>query len=184
METEDHRSEEIGEEKAIALLKRYSHDEREFRIVLAHAKKVEEIALRIASRIKGIDMSFLKDAALLHDIGRFDCPPKTPESVKHGIRGGEIMRKEGFERIASVCENHLGAGISKEDVIEQGLPLPKKDYIPLTVEEKIITYADLLTAGDKEITIEQAKDRFMKEIGKKEVRKIEILEKEIEDMQS
>ena len=36
----------------------------------------------------------------------------------------------------------MGVGISHEDVILNGLPLPEKDMLPVTLEEEIICYAD------------------------------------------
>jgi uncharacterized protein len=41
-----------------------------------------------------------------------------------------------------VCERHTGAGISRDDVIRQALPLPVRDHLPVSLEEKIICLAD------------------------------------------
>lgn len=52
------------------------------------------------------------------------------------------MRAEGYPRHARVCERHTGAGLTKHDIISQKLPLPEEDYLPETIEEKVICYAD------------------------------------------
>jgi uncharacterized protein (TIGR00295 family) len=154
----------ISEKKAIELLKKYSTNKRVFQIVLSHSKAVQKIALRFGRKIKNADTDFIKCASLLHDIGRFICPPGKL-SIFHGIIGAEILKKEGLsKRYQNVCMNHLGAGISKKDIIQQKLELPKKNYIPKTIEEKIITVADNLVFGKKIGTIEMVYKRYKREI--------------------
>jgi len=177
----------MNEKEAVQLLKRYSTDEKSYEIVLAHSKAVQKIALEIARKIaaKGhkIDIEFIKNAALLHDIGRFKCKPGTSESIKHGVAGAEILRSEGIdERYALVCERHLGAGISKEAVKEQKLPLPLRDYTPKSVEEKVIAHADNLLWGTKAKTIKDVVERFTKEIGPECGKKVQALNDELEGM--
>jgi len=166
----------LTEIQAINLLKKYKSSDRDYNIVLKHSKKVQEIALRFAKK-KKCDIEFITGASLLHDIGRFRCHRKNVE--RHGIEGANILRKEGLEDYARVCERHLGAGISKKEVIEQGLNLPHKDFIPLTIEEKIIAGADNLVFNDREGTIEEVYKRFLHEIGKKAADKAKKLHEEI-----
>ena len=170
----------ITEKQAIALLKKYSKDKDSFNKVLKHSKAVRKVALRIAKEIPDIDKDFISIGCLLHDIGRFDCWKK--DVIKHGIRGAEILRKEGLNEYAFIAERHLGAGISKEDIKEQSLDLPLNDYIPVTKEEKIITHADNLIRMDKEISVKDAVKRYKKELGKKAAKKIKKLTKEVEKM--
>jgi len=172
----------LTEKQAIALLKKYSKDESSFNKVLAHSRTVKKIALGLAKDIPHTNKDFISIGSLLHDIGRFDCWKK--DVIKHGLRGAEILRKEGLHEYASLAESHLGAGISKEEVEEQGLDLPLKDYIPITKEEKIITHADNLTQGDKQISLKQAIERYEKELGKKAADKIKKLALEIENMRT
>jgi len=170
----------ITEEQAIELLKKHSKDDISFKKVLAHSKAVQKKAMELAKGVQDIDHDYIKTSSLLHDIGRFDTYPDNTE--KHGIIGGDILRKENLHEYATIAERHLGAGISKEDIVEQGIDLPLKDYIPLTREEKIITHADNLTAGDKHITKEQAIDRYEKELGEKAASKVRKLAQEVESM--
>jgi uncharacterized protein len=177
----------MDEKSAIQLLKKHSDDEKSYKIVLAHSKAVQKVALDIAEKIKAkghkVDIEFIKTAVLLHDIGRFKCKPGTPESIKHGVAGAQTLREEGIdERYALVCERHLGAGISKEEVKKQGLPLPEKDYVPQTIEEKIIAHADNLLWGTKPKTIKDVVERFNKEVGENAGRKMQALNDELEGM--
>lgn len=46
-------------------------------------------------------------------------------------------RGRGLPRHALACERHTGAGITREEVAAQDLPLPRdRDYLPITLEEK------------------------------------------------
>lgn len=170
----------MDESQAIKLLRKYAPNETVFKIVLAHSKAVQKIALRIAKKIKSIDIDFIKTASLLHDIGRFKCPPDSRDNYRHGIAGAEILRKENLPKHALVAERHLGVGIKKQDIKEQKLDMPLKDFVPLTKEEKIITYADKLVFGDKEGTLQMVIERYRKELGKKYVERIKKFAKEIE----
>lgn len=180
----------ISEQKAVELLRKYAPNNEAFNIVLSHSKKVQEIALRLSKGIKGIDLDFIKTAALLHDIGRFRCwsdeltEEQRKEKIRHGIQGGEILRKEGLSRHAKVAERHIGAGITKKDIKEQKLDLPLKCYIPLTKEEKIIAHADNFTEGANEIVFKKVVDRFEKELGSKYAERIIKLKEQVDSLKN
>jgi uncharacterized protein len=111
---------------------------------------VTKKALEIAESVPELnpDLRFIEEAAMLHDIGiirthvpELGCFGKEPYA-KHGIIGREMLEKEGLPKHALICERHTGVGITKEDIEKQGLPLPARDMIPLTLEEEIIALAD------------------------------------------
>ena len=154
----------ITEKQAIALLKKYSNDKKSFDIVLKHSKAVQKVALGIAKKISGVDIDFIKTSCILHDIGRFRFPPGK-YSIMHGVEGARILRKEGLPKHALVAERHLGVGITKQDIKEQKLELPLKEYVPKTIEEKIISYADNIVFGKREGTIQEVIKRYKKEVG-------------------
>lgn len=85
---------------------------------------------------------------MLHDIGicRCDAPGifcfGTEPYICHGRIGAGMLRAEGFPRHARVCERHTGAGLTKEEIVSQHLPLPAEDFLPETIEEIIICYSD------------------------------------------
>lgn len=120
------------------------------RILLVHSRAVAEKALKIADAHPelSIDRQFVEEAAMLHDIGviRTDAAGiacfGTEPYIRHGIIGAEMLRREGLERHARVCERHTGAGLSLNEIVSQKLPLPHQDFLPETIEEQLICYAD------------------------------------------
>ena len=173
----------MAPEQAIALLKKHAPSEEAFDIVLRHSIHVAEIALEYAQRIGGMDTNFIECAALLHDIGRFRCPPGSACSSRHGLVGAELLRAEGVdEAIARVAERHVGAGISRQDIIEQNLDLPLQNFLPVTREEKIIAHSDNLGKADRRWTIEEAAERHSREINPAYGERVVALGNEVEQM--
>ena len=158
--------------------KYYDKDSKTYKVLIEHGEAVAKKAAAIAKKV-GADVQFVKEAAMLHDIGIFlthapsiDCHGKEPY-IKHGVLGREILEKEGLPKHALVCERHIGVGITKEEVEKFNLPLPKRDMYPVTVEEEIITYADKFFSKDKpEKTVEEIKKNLKKFWGEK-VKKFE-----------
>jgi len=71
-----------------------------------------------------------------------------------------LLREEGYPRHARVCERHTGAGISLEDIRRGNLPLPYRSFLPETMEEKVICFADKFFSKSKltkEKTVDQAR---------------------------
>lgn len=121
--------------------------------VIAHSRKVGGIALRVASELMrngyAVDLELVERGALLHDIGR-----SVTHGLEHGYFGGKILRKEGeSEAVARIVERHVLGGISREEAERMGLPA--KDFIPETIEEKIVCYADKLSDKNKIKRIEK-----------------------------
>ena len=128
----------------------YPNDNELKNIYNIHAEKVASMALEMARRHPelGIDMQFVEEAAMLHDLGIFltDAPRiycfGTESYLCHGDLGGELLRTLGYERHARVCERHTGTGLTKELIVANGWNLPVKDFVPETVEEQLICFAD------------------------------------------
>lgn len=142
-------------------------------ILITHSRLVMQRALKIcdAHPELAMDRRFIEEAAMLHDIGIFRCDAAgifcygTEPYIRHGVIGAEIMRTEGFPRHARVCERHTGAGLTKEEIIRQNLPLPHQDFLPETLEEKLICYADKFyskTHPEREKSFEKAKKSIAK----------------------
>jgi uncharacterized protein len=143
---------------AVSLLGKYFPDAYLFDIVVRHSRLVADKALQIASNLDcaAIDLNFLEEAALLHDIGvcrtaapKFGCHGIEPY-IRHGVIGREILEDEGLPLHALVCERHIGVGLTTEDVRSQMLPLPARDMAPLSLEEKIVCFADLFYSKNPE----------------------------------
>lgn len=129
--------------------------------VIEHCKKVAEIALRISSDINNVNKDIIMAGALLHDIGR-----SLTHSVAHGLKGAQILEKEKIDRrVINVVKNHVGTGITEREAKKLNLPI--QDYTPKNLEEIIVSFADKLTSGKKEIGFQQAVDKLGKKFGKK-----------------
>ena len=150
------------------IINKYCTSEKQRDILLVHSRSVAKKALEITRRHPEwkIDELFIEEAALLHDIGivRVNAPAiecyGTEPYIKHGILGAEILRSEGLERHALVCERHTGTGLTLQQIIEQDLPLPHRDMQPASIEEEIICFADKFfskTRLETEKTVEQAR---------------------------
>jgi uncharacterized protein len=153
--------------------KYYTEDDDLRHILLVHSRAVADMALRIADRHPelNIDRQFVEEAAMLHDIGIFRCDAPgicchgTEPYICHGRIGAELLRNEGYQQHARVCERHTGAGLTLEDIVTQQLPLPHQSFLPETIEEQLICYADKFfskTRLDREKTFEQAIGSLMK----------------------
>ncbi len=130
----------------------YAPGSKPYDLLVSHGKAVAKKALEIASGSRVFsenpDLGFLEEAALLHDIGIFltdspalGCAGIEPY-VRHGYLGNQVLRALGLPRHGRVCERHVGVGLSAEDIRHFGLPLPRKDMRPETLEEEILCYAD------------------------------------------
>lgn len=129
--------------------KYYADNPKAKALLIHHSECVANFAEEIAIKKKlKVNLKFLKEAALLHDIGIFKCKfdilhiHGDDPYYKHGVNGFEILKNEGLENHALVCERHIGTGLSLEDIKKQNLDLPKRDMIPISIEEKLICYAD------------------------------------------
>jgi len=135
---------------ALKIIKKYyDKDSLSYNFIVKHSTSVARAAIKIVEHNNlDIDKKFITDAAMLHDIGIFltyapsiGCFGKYPY-IAHGYLGRELLEKHNLRKIALVCERHIGVGISLDEIIENNLPLPKRNMLPLSLEEKIICYAD------------------------------------------
>lgn len=118
---------------------------------LNHVESVTKFALDICNMHPefSADKTLVEKGAMLHDIGI--CRVNAPDIgcfgehpyICHGFLGAEIVMQELYDmKIANICMTHIGMGITIEDIEKQNLPLPKKNMVPETIEEKIVCYAD------------------------------------------
>ncbi len=117
--------------------------------VIRHVCTVNIVAMIIASRIKA-DKELVNAGSLLHDVGR-----SRTHGVKHVSEGVTIARSRNFpEPLVRVISRHIAAGLTKEEA--KALGLPDGDYMPETIEEKIVCHADNLVSDDKVTTLQEA----------------------------
>lgn len=128
--------------------------------VVRHAKAVATLAVEIAEacRQKGleVDTRLVETGALLHDIGR----SKT-HSVHHVTAGVEIAQSLGLpESVVSIIRRHAGSGIARSEARKLGWPAG--EYVPQTLEERIVTYADKLIEGSRRVPIGRVIEKFQR----------------------
>ena len=137
-------------------------------IYIRHCRQVADKALALLrERNLPLDAAEVEAAAMLHDIGIYatDAPSihchGSEPYIRHGIIGAALLRREGMpEKYARVAERHTGAGITNQEIDRQHLPLPHGDYLPITLLERLICYADKFysKSGDmKEKSLERVR---------------------------
>ena len=118
------------------ICKYYPEDDELRRVLLKHSRQVADRCLAICKKHPElpVETQFVEEAAMLHDIGirwcnapSIHCFGEEPY-LHHGQIGAELLRKEGFERHARVCERHTGTGLP--------------GFEPETLEEQLVCYAD------------------------------------------
>lgn len=130
--------------------KYYKKGTKLYNIYMSHVTDVTNKALSITHKHPelAVDVNFIEEASMLHDIGifkthapRIGCYGEYPY-ICHGYLGNELLTNEGYPKHALVCERHTGTGITLQMIIEKNLPLPHRDMVPVSMEEKIICFAD------------------------------------------
>jgi uncharacterized protein len=121
--------------------------------VVNHCLAVAKLALETANALKrkglAVDLRLVEIGALLHDIGR----SKT-HSVNHVIEGAKIAESVGLPKdIVSIIKCHVGGGITPDEAKALGWP-SDETYVPLTLEEKTVSFADKLIEGSKRASVE------------------------------
>ncbi len=132
-----------SEGEAMALHTKYGTGVYIVRHCQAVAMATKIMADEFRRRGCAVDAKAAIAAALLHDIGR----TKT-QTVSHGVEGAEILEKEGVDaKVVEIVRRHVGAGISPEEAKRLGLP--DFDYVPRTLEERIVCFADKMVDADR-----------------------------------
>ena len=135
----------------IKIIEKYYPVESEaYRILVDHSRSVADKALAIARMHPemNLDLTFIEEAAMLHDIGIFRCNAPSidchgeADYICHGFLGAELMRAEGYPQHALVCERHTGTGLSLEMIELMKWPIPHRDMLPVSLEEQLICFAD------------------------------------------
>ena len=165
-----------------AIIDRYYPSDDDLRqLLMKHSRQVADRCLSISDHHPElpVDRQFLEEAAMLHDIGVRWCDAPaifchgTEPYIRHGVIGAALLRKEGWERHARVCERHTGTGITRQQILEQQLPLTlpplptdgeqqpyegaspypagtiTSPYEPVTLEEQLVCYADKFYSKSK-----------------------------------
>ena len=148
-----------AERSALDIIGHFYPEDTPFRqMLLKHSyqvcSKAEAIMRLPEAGSLGLNRELVIRGALLHDIGIGQCHAPdilcmgTEPYIAHGVIGARMLRRFGaetgmdLEAYARICERHTGTGLTAEDIRRQHLPLPERDFLPETPEEKLICLAD------------------------------------------
>lgn len=132
------------------------------RSVITHVKIVRDLGMEMVRRSGeadpdrnlDLDLEMLEAGLLLHDIGR-----SVTHSIIHITHGATIAKRIGLDdRILGMIHNHIGAGVTRKEAVELGLP--DEDHLPMTLAERIVCHADTLVGDRKRKTLEEAVDKL------------------------
>jgi uncharacterized protein len=145
-------------EQALQLLREHGCSTK----VINHCKAVAELALETANVLKDkswqIDFELVEIGALLHDIGR----SKT-HAVHHAVVGAEIAEAARLpDSVVSIIKRHVGGGITTAEAEKLGWP--KDVYVPITLEEKVVSYADKLIENSKRAPVDVTVKKLSEEL--------------------
>jgi uncharacterized protein (TIGR00295 family) len=175
------------EEECIALLDRAGCGRK----VIEHLRMAEKISMaivqaitarcestsspdgKVASGTVKVDAGLVRAGALLHDIGR-----GRTHGIRHAVAGAEVAHELGLpEELQLIIEKHIGAGVERGEAVRLGLP--PKDYLPLTVEEKIVAHADNLTGKNGKLKLKDVLDDLRRKGVPQLVPRMEALHREL-----
>ncbi len=133
----------ISEQDALELLKKYNLPQSRIDHSIGVADQAYKIAHSIHTRNPQLacDPEKVARAALLHDIGR-----SMPGD--HELNTITILKNEGLDELASITMH----GSFYEIQLLRGID--SKEFLPKTLENKIVAYADA-TFKDKPVTLEE-----------------------------
>lgn len=129
--------------------------------IIDHCKVVYERSKDITKFYDNVDLDLIKAGCMLHDVGR-----TITNGIEHAYLGADLLRDlEVDEKICLITERHIGAGITPNEA--KALGLPDRNYIPETIEEKIVAHSDNLVHGvtkvDLDFVIEKWNNKNMKQ---------------------
>jgi uncharacterized protein len=123
---------------------------------------VTKLSLEIANLLKEkgipIDFELVEIGALLHDIGR-----SVTHTVQHAVLGAKIAKSASLpDSVVSIIRRHVGGGITTSEA--ESLGWPKDVYVPITIEEKVVCYADKLIENGEQVPIDVTIRKLSKEM--------------------
>jgi len=129
--------------------------------VVRHCRAVAKRAVFMAQQLSGsVDLELVYAGAMLHDIGR-----GSTHGIKHVAAGAAIAERLGLhERIVAIIRSHVGAGLTPEEA--RSLGLPPGNYMPATIEEKVVAHADNLTRGTEPVIFAEAAAVLERRLGR------------------
>lgn len=144
--------------------------------VIIHCATVRAVAEEIAGRIPQADMDLVVAGALLHDIGRSQT-----HTIMHAVVGAHIASARGLpDEIVEIVRRHTGAGLDSRDAAELGLP--QGNYIPETIEQKIVAHADNLVSDNTIVPVSHSVDKLERKGAHRGAQRVIDLHRELSEM--
>lgn len=144
--------------------------------VMIHCATVRAVAERISSRIPDANPRLVTDGAILHDVGRSQT-----HSIMHAVIGANIAEKRGLPGdLVEIIRRHTGAGIDPDEAEEMGLP--PGDYIPRTIEQKIVAHADNLVSDNTVVTVSHSFNKLERKGAHRGAARLMDLHRELSDL--
>jgi uncharacterized protein len=135
----------LSYDDALKLLYWYGGDATWIRHCLAVSRVAKNVAEVMTPRC-ALDSEYLTIGALLHDIGRY----KTHDPILHGVEGFRLLTGLGHDREAFICASHILCGMASSEAALYGLP--RQDFIPTTLEERLVPLIDGVVEFDRPTT--------------------------------
>jgi uncharacterized protein len=129
-----------------ALHERLAPTAEAFELVHTHCEIVWAVARQLLP--PALDAELVRAGCLLHDVGVYllygaDGTLDHAGYLRHGVLGQELLRDLGFaETLCRFCAHHTGVGLDRDEIVRRRLPLPPRDYLPESAEERLVMYAD------------------------------------------
>lgn len=144
--------------------------------VIIHCCTVRAVADEMLTRIRGANKDLVVAGALLHDIGR-----AKDHSIMHAYYGSKMVEEYGLpSELVEIVRKHTGAGLDDEDVKELGLP--PGDYIPTTLEEKIVAHADNMVSDNRVVVHDHSVSKLTNKGAFRGADRVELLHMELSDL--
>ncbi|MDF1533274.1 MAG: HDIG domain-containing protein [Methanosarcinaceae archaeon] len=126
--------------------------------VIDHCLAVSLLSVNTAKKLlesgKSVDVELVRIGSVLHDLGR-----ARTHAIDHAAVGAGMAVEFGLDpRIVQIIKRHIGGGISRLEAKDLGLP--DDDYIPVTIEEKIVAHCDNLMRGTERISMDECISRM------------------------
>ncbi len=166
----------ISYETAVWIL----HDCGCARNVIEHCLAVSALSVKTAEKLSGvavdanINVELVRIGSVLHDIGR-----SRTHAIDHAVVGARMAEELGLDAsIVQIIKCHVGGGISRIEAKELGLP--NDNYIPVTIEEKIVAHCDNLMRGMELISLDECILRMRsRDMSKESIDRVKALADEV-----
>jgi len=153
------------------------------RAVIEHCRAVHRMGMDMVKASKkagrfetlGLDVPLIEAGLLLHDIGR-----SRTHSIRHVVQGTSIAARLSLDpRLVDMVHNHIGAGVPRQEAVAIGLPY--EDFIPRTLEEKLVCHSDNLVGSRGRHPLQRSVDKLREKGAFAAADRMIALHKELED---